>query len=128
MENNVFLRIEKGHSKGLNFSLKANNSYAMGSMQFYYKGLKVLMIDKQTNKTSGIDESLASFLANTFVINSNNPSWFVLKEGDIYFERDENKSLFNYWAKSFLSGVLSSLGVKNNKKEMKDALTEGETK
>lgn len=122
MEKNTFLRIEKGHSKGLNFNLKADNEYAVGTMNFHYKNLKVSLLDKHTNKTSGLDESLASFFANTFVINSNNPRLFVLKEGNIYFKRDKSKSLFNYWAKSFLSGIVSSIGVKNVKKEAEEAL------
>ena len=122
MEKNVFLRIEKGYSKGLTFNIKANNEEAIGKMKFYYKNLKVSLLDKQTNKTSGLDESLASFFANTFVINSNNPRLFSLKEGDIYFKRDKSKSLFNYWAKSFLSGIVSSIGVKNNEKQTEEAL------
>ncbi|MGK7392435.1 MAG: hypothetical protein ACNS60_18925 [Candidatus Cyclobacteriaceae bacterium M2_1C_046] len=122
LEKNTFLRIDKGHSKGLSFSLKADNDLAAGEMKFYYKSLKVSLLDKKTNKSSGLDESLASFFANTFVINSNNPSLFVLNEGNIYFKRDKSKSLFNYWAKSFLSGIVSSIGVKNNKKEAEEAL------
>jgi hypothetical protein len=126
LENNAFLRIEKGHSRGITFNMKANNNYAAGKMIFYYRNLKISVIDKKTNKTSGLDESIASFFANTFVINSNNPSLLVLKEGNIYFKRDKAKSIFNYWAKSFLSGVVSSMGVKNHKKELKEALLESE--
>lgn len=126
LEKNAFIRIEKGQSRGLTFNMRANNNFAAGKMKFYYKNLNISMIDKKTNKTSGLDESLVSFFANTFVINSNNPNLFVLKEGDIYFQRDKAKSIFNYWAKSFLSGIVSSIGAKNHKKQLKEALLESE--
>lgn len=126
LENNAFIRIEKGQSRGIIFNLEANDTYAVGKMNFYYKNLKISLIDKKTNKTSGVDESIASFFANTFVINSNNPRLLLLKEGDIYFKRDKAKSIINYWAKSFLSGIVSSLGVKNHKKQLKEALLESE--
>lgn len=126
LEHNVFMKIEKGNSRGLTFNLKANDDYSVGTMRFLYRNLKVSVIDKETSKTTGFDESIASFFANTFVINSNNPAMFDVKEGDIYFERDKSKAIFNYWAKSFLSGVVSSIGAKSHKKEVKEALSEGD--
>lgn len=124
MKKNAFIRIDKGYSKGISFNMLANNDHAIGSMQFHYKNLKISLLDKQTNKSSGLDESLASFFANTFVINSNNPRLFVLKEGNIYFQRDKSKSIFNYWTKSLLSGIVSSIGVKDNKKENEGAFNQ----
>ncbi len=62
---------------------------------------------------------LGYFFANTFIIKTNNPNNFVLRKGDIFFERDEKRAIFNYWTKTFLSGVVSSIGAVNNKKKIR---------
>jgi hypothetical protein len=43
-----------------------------------------------------------------------------VREGDIFYERDTNKGIFNYWAKSLLSGVVSSIGAHSSKKDIKE--------
>ena len=57
----------------------------------------------------------ASFLANNFVIRKNNNG----KPGIVYFERLRDRSFFNYIEKLTFSGMAASIGVKNNKKYLK---------
>jgi hypothetical protein len=71
---------------------------------------------------------LGSFFANTFIIKTNNPRNFFLRKGDIFFERDEKKAIFNYWTKTFLSGVVSSIGATNNKKKYNKMQAEDQKK
>jgi hypothetical protein len=57
----------------------------------------------------------ATFLANAFVIRKNNNG----KTGIVYFERLRDRSFFNYIVKMTFSGMASSIGVKKNKKYLK---------
>lgn len=114
---NANIDIREGYANSLFFSARANEDVAYGTMEFRYEDLKIYILDKPSERTQRSGKSIASFFANTFVINKNNPHLFKFREGKIYFERNPNKSLFNYWTKTFLSGLVASIGVNNNKKE-----------
>ena len=88
-------------------------------MKFYYNDLKIQLLNRETETLKGIGPVLGSFFANTFFIRTNNPKNFVFRKGDIFFERDKKRAIFNYWVKSFLSGVVSSVGAVNNKKKIR---------
>ena len=98
---------------------KANNLYSYGEMKFYYEDLKIQLLKRETELPEGFGNALGSFFANTFIIRSNNPRNLFLRKGDIFFERDKKRAIFNYWTKTFLSGVVSSIGATNNKKKIK---------
>ena len=55
---------------------------------------------------------IASFLVNTFVIRKNNKG----RTGIVYFERIKDRSFFHYIVKMTFSGMITSIGVKKNKK------------
>ena len=76
-------------------------------------------MNRETETPKGIGNVLGSFFANTFIIKSNNPNNLIFRKGDIFFERDKKRAIFNYWTKTFLSGVVSSIGAVNNKKKIK---------
>ncbi|MBL6448405.1 hypothetical protein JMN32_18980 [Fulvivirga sp. 29W222] len=122
---NANIDIREGYANSLFFSARANEDVAYGTMEFRYEDLKIYILEKPSERTSRTNKSIASFFANTFVINKNNPHLFKFREGKIYFERNPNKSLFNYWTKTFLSGLVASIGVNNNKKEF-DRVTSDE--
>ena len=71
-------------------------------------------------KKTGDKGGFASFLANTFVINNKSPNGKNLRVGEIYFERDKQKSIFNFLWKSLLSGIKPSLGINEKNKKDKD--------
>lgn len=114
----VFVQIKSGYDKNLIMTSKANNDYAYGEMRFYYDDLKIAVLNKKTETPKGIGNALASFFANSFFINSNNPRLLSLRKGEVFFERNKYKSIFNYWIKTFLSGVVTSIGAKSNKKQI----------
>ncbi|UII25162.1 hypothetical protein LVD15_17860 [Fulvivirga maritima] len=122
--NNAFIDVKDGYANSLMFSVKGDEKVAYGNMDFHYEDLKVTILNKHSGD-SKLVKSIASFFANTFVINKNNPHLFKFREGKIYFERNPNKSLFNYWTKSFLSGLVASIGVNNNRKEF-EKVTNGD--
>ena len=118
LENSAQVSVNSGVSKRIDFSFEANNQYALGDMRFYYDDLKVSVFNKD-NLPKGLGASLKTFFANTFIVNKRNPHFLFVREGDIFFERLEERSIINYWAKSLLSGVVSSIGARNNKKEIR---------
>ena len=112
------VQISSGESKKIIMTAKANEFFSYGEMKFYYNDLKIQLLNRETETPKGIGNVLGSFFANTFIIKSNNPSNLFLRKGDIFFERDKKRAIFNYWTKTFLSGVVSSIGAANNKKKI----------
>ncbi|MEQ8472540.1 MAG: hypothetical protein RIC35_15215 [Marinoscillum sp.] len=119
LEHTAFVQIRGGKSQEVTFEFEANEDYSLGEMKFYYTGLKITILDQNNVETHGFGSSVKTFFANTFVVNSKNPHFIFVRDGDIFHERDKSKSIFNYWAKSLLSGVVSSIGAKNNKKTIR---------
>jgi hypothetical protein len=119
LEHVAFIQIKSGRNKLIRFNFNANDDYAVGEMKFYYDNLKISVLNKNTHQARGFGASFKSFFANTFIVHKRNPRLLFLRDGDIYFERLQNKSVFNYWSKSLLSGVVSSIGARNNKKEIR---------
>lgn len=88
---------------------------SLGEMKMFYNNLKVqLLKDGDENKKTFMTK-LVSFLANTFVIRSNNRS----RIGNVFFIRNRDRSAINYLIKIAFSGMTSSAGAKSNKKMMR---------
>lgn len=119
LENTAYVRIKDGYNKKVTFNFEANHDYALGEMKFYYNNLKITVLKSDDQEHKRHAASIKSFFANTFVVNKKNPHFLFVRQGDIFHHRDVNKAIFNYWAKALLSGVVSSIGAKNNKKEIK---------
>jgi hypothetical protein len=115
---NASAQVRSGKNHRIVMTAKANEEYSYGEMRFYYNDLKVQLLNPETEMPGGLGNVLGSFFANTFIIRTNNPKNFVLRKGDIFFERDKKRAIFNYWTKTFLSGVVSSIGAANNKKKI----------
>ncbi|MEM8895708.1 MAG: hypothetical protein AAGC88_14090, partial [Bacteroidota bacterium] len=119
LEHVAFVKVRSGVNNNMEFSIEANEDYALGEMKFYYKGLKINIISKKDESERGMGPAMGSFFANTFVINRNNPRLLFVRDGNIFFERNKNRSIFNYLTKSVLSGVVSSIGARSNKRDIK---------
>ncbi len=116
---NVNVQIKSGLLSKMDLRVTGNNDYTIGNMTMYYNDLHVKAINKKTDSKKGMGPAFVTFFANTFVINRNNPKFLIPRDGDIYSERDTSKSVFSYLAKTALSGVVSSIGARNNRKEIK---------
>ncbi len=107
---NEHIRIEEGQINRLEFDADAGPEYATGTMLFNYDNLK-LSILKNEAKAGNEELGLLSSLANV-VIRSFNPGKKSNKSADpaeIFFERDKNKSIFNYLAKTLISGIKATI-------------------
>lgn len=107
-----FTRIKEGQLHHLDFNFTYNNNKSDGEMYFEYEGLKISTLDKESHTSEGLGESIKTFLANTFVVKTNNmKDDGKFRVGKIEFERDKKKSVLNYWWKSLLTGFRSSTGI-----------------
>ncbi|MEM6262099.1 MAG: hypothetical protein AAGI38_06290 [Bacteroidota bacterium] len=109
LEPLLFMRVNQGKMDGMYFSVEANKEEASGKMRFRYRDLKVNVIDK----------GLVTFMANTFVLKSDNPNRRILRIGRIETPRDPGRSMFNFWGKIMLSGIMSSVGIKGQDEKVK---------
>jgi hypothetical protein len=74
----------------------------------YYDDLKLSVMDENNRK-----KKFQSFFVNLLVKTKNS------KTGIVYQERLREKSVFNYWARISLNGLLTSLGVKKNSAQVR---------
>ena len=112
------IQVNKGISQRLEFDMVANEDFAIGKMFLKYKKLGFQIVNKGDFEHTGFGNSILSFWANRLV-KSRNPAFLTKKQGTIYFERDKTKAFINLTVKGLLSGLVSSVGIKNNRKKLK---------
>jgi hypothetical protein len=125
LEKNAFIYATSGKIEAMSFSFRANNTKASGQMKLRYEGLNVAVKNKMTDDTTALKERVISAIANLIIMHSNPMPGEELRQGNIDFERDPEKWLFNYCAKSIMSGVKSSVTKtpetrKDSRKQKKD--------
>lgn len=103
------LHIKQGRTDSVWLRVKGNDNFAYGHMELDYHKLKFEIFDEKGRK-----KKFTSFLANLLIKNKNG------KKGLVYQERVRNKSTFNYWGKIALSGLMTNLGVKSNRKYIRN--------
>ncbi|MGB0402882.1 MAG: hypothetical protein ACPGEG_02215 [Salibacteraceae bacterium] len=118
LEHTAFIRIRKGQVNGAQLNFAANDKRGIGEMKLLYKNLHVDFLNHDTSKNKSMGLLMKTFLANR-VVNNQNPHFFITKTGDIYYKRDTSKAVFQYWTMLAMSGVASSTGIHNNRKERK---------
>jgi len=111
----VAVEFQSGYIDTLQMRAIGREYLSLGTMKFLYKDLKVNFLDKNDTARHSVKNQLLKLAANTFVIRSNNRK----RIGTLYYERDRNRAVFQYWVKMILSGATTSVGVKSNKKQIK---------
>jgi hypothetical protein len=87
---------------------RGNRYAAYGFMGLRYHDLRVRILDKKDSARAGFLPALETFAANILLPGHN-------KKGSvIYFERNPEKFVFNYWIKTQTSGIVSTLLHKKN--------------
>jgi hypothetical protein len=108
------IKINSGNLQSLKIHALGNDLYSIGKIHMPYRNLNVTLNQHSDTTSANALGKVASLLANKFVVKTNND-----KEGVIFFERLQHKSIFNFWFKLSMSGVMSSVGVKSSNKAMK---------
>lgn len=99
-----FVQIENGLIESLNASYLVNSTSSSGKVKVLYRDLEVSFLDKNDPEKNGLKQQLGDFIANTFVLKSDNLGENA-RIGEISFEREIEKSIFAYWWKSLLDGL-----------------------
>ncbi|MDZ7682012.1 MAG: hypothetical protein U5J63_09965 [Fodinibius sp.] len=86
-----------------------NADSAKGNAILRYRDLKISLLDRETNEQN-FSKKVTSLLANTFKVKRDNAGPNPRK-ATIEFEHNSKKSVFNYWWKSLLSGLKTSIGI-----------------
>ena len=112
----VAVEFQSGSVDTLQMRAVGREYLSFGTMKFLYQDLKVNFL-RRPNDTArhSSKNQLLKLAANTFVIRSNNRK----RIGTLYYERDRNRAVFQYWVRMILSGATTSVGVKSNKKQIK---------
>lgn len=104
--------IKSGTIDSLQLRAIGQENLSLGEMNMFYRNLRIRLVKDGDPTRSSFTDKVASFLANAFVIRTNNNG----KPGIVYFERLRDRSFFNYIIKMTFSGMATSIGVRNNKK------------
>lgn len=107
------LDISSGYSDHLYSRWSGNQYAATGSMEFSYDQLKVKFLNPEGKNGWHFSSKMKTFAANLLIPNSHH------KSAMMFVERDPNKFVFNYWIKMQLSGIMSTFGLKSDKKYLK---------
>lgn len=114
----AFVSIRSGELQKLLFNVTSNKYEAKGRMRCYYTDLRISVLNRKTGSLKNVQ----SFFANSFGVRDNNPTKRFLRIGRIYTEHNPNRSIFNHWFKSVLSGVSSSVSIKGKRDRIRDFL------
>ena len=119
LEKNAFLYVTSGNIENHEFQLYGQQH--QGNRQYgivFTKELNLTIKNKNTDDTTAFKEQFISMIANMKIMDSNPMPGEEVRIGIIDYERDPEKFLFNYFVKSLMSGITSSL-VKNPKESKK---------
>jgi len=80
-------------------------------LEFYYKNLNIQLLKKVQGKSDLQKQGFISSLANTLIIEDNNPDKKgVFRPGPIDVKRDSTTSFFSFLYKALLEGLKPSVG------------------
>ncbi len=106
------VRIKSGIVDSLQISAVGSENLSLGEMLFFYHNLKVEFLKAANDQKKTLLTSLITFAANSFVVRNKNNK----KIGKIFYERNHNRSFFNYLVRMIASGAASSVGAKRYQK------------
>lgn len=110
--------IRSGKVDRFQFTFSADKTKADGYVVFGYNDMKISVLEMKNGNTK--EAKFASFLANSLLLRSKNPRGGELLPDEINFNRDERRSVLNYWWKSVFSGIRNTLGLKDAKPEQSE--------
>ncbi|NLR81502.1 hypothetical protein [Chitinophaga eiseniae] len=107
------VKVKRGYADSI-YSRWTGNKYAtLGDMHFFYHGLQIQVLNKKDTTRAGFMDNLKTTLANLLLRNANH------RPTRMFFIRDREKFVFNYWVKAETSGIVTAVGVKKDRKYLK---------
>lgn len=110
VETEAKVSLKSGVINRVDFNIHGNDFEGTGEVIARYENLEIEILDENFQNDQNLLRRLGAFIANKFVIKSNNPTLSgELRKGPVYFLREPNKPIFNYWWKIILSGLKSTI-------------------
>jgi hypothetical protein len=104
--------VKEGKINSLAARINGNNYHANGTVSLFYKGLKIVPLKLSGDDSGALKErGFLGFLANAFVVKSENIAGEEARIARLQYERDINKSFFALIWKTLLSGMLEAVGA-----------------
>ena len=122
------IKVESGNMKNLSFAFTFNSFRADGEIELNYEGLKLVTFKDDERATGDEPEkdNLRTFIMNTFIFrkNMNEDVPQDKRTGTVMYLRDDERSIFNFWVKSLVSGIKSAYNLdkteaKKSERELK---------
>ena len=104
--------IREGRLNVLSFNLSGNNHSMNGKVKMLYDDLKVAVLEKDKGETELDKKFLTSLLANFVIKNSNPKEGDAVREEQVQYSRNTNRSLFNLCWKTLFTGIRQTVGIK----------------
>lgn len=105
------MHVQSADIQRLTFNVDANNYNGKGHLEFYYKNLNIQLLKKVAGKTELQKQGLISKLANSLIIDNDNPDKKGnFRPGPIDLKRDPTVSFFSFLYKGLLDGLKPSVG------------------
>jgi hypothetical protein len=100
------IKVNEGLHQNTSFYFYGNDVRSVGELRMQYSDLQIELLPDGGSLLQG----LARFAGRTALYHEDNPSGEdEIRVGQIEFERDVSRFVFNYWWKSYLSGVKDSV-------------------
>ena len=113
LKTNAFVKVRAGRVNGADWSFLADDKEAIGSLEILYNDLNLELLDERTLEKGQGRKGILTFVLNAFAVRSNNPrkalNYKVISK--IYYPRDTERFIFNYWWKTTLTGLKGSVGL-----------------
>jgi hypothetical protein len=114
-ENTVGVHFKKGDLQGGRLLVSGDKTSGSGTLDLFYKSMKVELLDKQTHHT-GFVEWAGGGLAN-LVVRNNNLKNKKPQQGIVYAEPIPDRDVFTFIVKLFFAGFKDiAVGSKNQQK------------
>ncbi len=104
------IAIESGKVTSASFDISANNRGANGTVNFFYKDLKIKMLGED-DEGKAKKKGLLSFLANTLLVKNNNERGEKGRVALVTHAREPQASFFNIMWKTIFKGMREIVGV-----------------
>lgn len=109
------VKVQSGSLDSFRLQVRGHEYLAWGHSNIFYRQLKIRFLQDSSRTKKPFLGGLKSFIANTFIIRKKNED----RNRDVFFTRLRDRSAVNYLVKITLDAVAGTVGVQNNKKEIR---------
>jgi hypothetical protein len=114
LERNVFIHAESGNIDTMYFNFTGDNYKSSGNLTLLYDILFVKPEAQHAVVPASLMQLLVSSITSRSILDANPMPGEKMREGVVDFKRDPERFVFNYYFKSVLSGIKSTI-AKNEK-------------